>query len=1693
MAVKGKEIAGKATTSSSKGKKLATKTTVKKTNTGGSGSNDRKRKRSGVLQFFDVTADVDEDEEEEDESDNDNLMPDMMDIGDIGGKGKGVFGKAPQFPVIPKEEELSDDEIEKLIRGRYKPGSKHVRYAEDDDYEPKHDGDSIISIVDDGPPIYKVKCTMGRERHSAFCLMQKYADLLPLGNKLQIVSAFAPEQSKGFIYIEADREYDIVEACKGLTGIYSTRVTVVPKNELAHLVSFRKKQIEISKGTWARVKLGNYKGDLAQVIFFDGERRKATVKLIPRVDLTAMAKKLNGGVNVKQTAVPAPKLISSNELEDFRPHIELRRDRQTGIVCEVLDGLMLKDGYLYKKIPIESLILSGVVPTANELIKFETSKKDTDDDLEWLTGLFGEKRKKRAVDCGVDKSKTPTKDGEGGKTKGFESKCGKGFDSKSGKGFESTSGKEFESTSGKDFKSTSGKDFESTPGTKKGEGFELYDFVFFGRKDFGVIVGVESDSYKILKGDSEESKVVTVNMRDIKSGCLDKKFTGLDQRMKAIYVDDTVKVLEGPLMGRQGVVRQIYKGNIFVYDSENDLENGGYFCAKCQMCEKIKLFNGCQDIDVDDSGPTGFEDSAASPKSPQSSRSAWQARRENNQEFNNNRQGREGAFSIGQTLRIRIGPLKGHLCRVIAIYRTDVTVKLDSQLKVITVKAEHLSEAGVKRFSDSTKPLSDLMGGSGAADNDGWNTGASGSGRNGWSDSSALAESTFANIFGSDGAEKDKDEDNPWSTKAIPKNDGGGWGSSSWGKTSNEDPAADKPSQDGWGNATANAASGSGAEKDKDEDNPWSTKPIPKNDGGGWGSSSWGKTSNEDPAADKPSQDGWGNATANTASGSGKDEDENGWGAKPASKKDEDSWGKSSWGKPSLEDKAGDDKQNEVGNWGNGTDAWGKAAANTGSGAAETSNWGKQQNESGSQKDCWSTKTDLLDIIDKGKDVAATEKGNWGKVVESHNASNTDGWNTAAGKQTGGWGSASGGGSQPKGESGDEAGRWDKENDTNGGKEKQKAGFGVWGADNWNKSDTSSAAATSSWGKGNFADKEAGDKEGNQQDSWGAVKSFEGGRGSGGWRGGRCGGRDNFGGGRSSGRGQSHVTNKDEGEKPWNSLVSSGWNKDAGSDGDKKSSWGNPTQEAGESKNNADAWNKGSGGDNWGSGAPNWSSPPTKSAGNQSSGWGKGGSVTEEQGGGNATKDDWRTKKFSDETQVVDGNATANQTSGWESKVAEKKSEGSQSWGGWNQGSSANETKDEGDAWAKMKGVDGGNQASGGWGSGGGDQQGSSWNKSKCNDESQPSNWRGVLGAPDTAGGSWSGGKSFGGGDNGGSSGGWKGGDNGGSGGWKGGDNGGGGGWKSGGGWKGSDDGGGGGWKGGDSGGGDGWKGSDSGCGGGWKGNDSGGGGGWKGGDSGGGGEGSDTSNRGRGRGFGRGGRFSGSDRGGGRFGNRDGADSGGGRFGNRDGSDRGRGFGNRGRGRGDNGGGGGWKGGDSGGGGGWKGGDNGGGGGWKGGDNGGGWKGGNNSGGWKGGDNGGGSGGGGDNKVGGSWKGGNNDGGGGWKGGDSGGGGWGSSATDAKKSGNQGGGSGGWGSSSAADNKESWNKVGGSGGSGGWGSNAPDSNKGSWNNGSADVASGSGGNGNQAGGWSGQGGSGWNKSSGDAAGKGSEGGGGWN
>lgn len=107
---------------------------------------------------------------------------------------------------------------------------------------------------------------------------------------------------------------------------------------------------------------------------------------------------------------------SSHPCREFRPLIHYRHDRDCGILFEVLDGQMLKDGFLYKKISIDSLNCWGVVPLEAELLKFKPSDKNESKDVEWLSQLYGEKKKKKILKS----------DKGGGKGKGSSSSSSTG-------------------------------------------------------------------------------------------------------------------------------------------------------------------------------------------------------------------------------------------------------------------------------------------------------------------------------------------------------------------------------------------------------------------------------------------------------------------------------------------------------------------------------------------------------------------------------------------------------------------------------------------------------------------------------------------------------------------------------------------------------------------------------------------------------------------------------------------------------------------------------------------------------------------------------------------------------------------------------------------------------------------------------------------------------------------------------------------------------------------------------------------------------------------------------------------------------------------------------------------------------------------------------------------------------------------
>ncbi|CAN1799948.1 Protein RNA-directed DNA methylation 3 [Linum perenne] len=602
-----------------------------------------KKRNRDVLRFFEDTADVDDDDI--DFSDFDDLSDFDDDDFDVELKIKKNPEKSQNIPFIPKEEQMDEDEFDKMMEERYKDGAGFVRYAEDP-FEAKLAERDFVMPSSKDPPIWKVKCMIGRERHSAFCLMQKFNDLKSLGAKLDIVSAFSVDHVKGYIYIEAERQCDLIEACKGLSTIYTSRVSTVPANDVSHLISVRCKQSQVTKGMWARVKAGNYKGDLAQIVDVNDARRRALVKIVPRIDLHALAEKYGGGKALKKTDVPAPRLINSNELEEFRPLIQFRRDRDSGLMFEVLDGLMLKDGFLYKKVSLDSLNCWSVMPSEEELLKFESPENNQSGNLEWLAEIYGAKKKKKVI--------RNEKGGEKG---------------------------------------------ESSSGTGSQATFEIYDFVCFRRKEFGIVVGMEKDgNCKILKEGQEGQVVVTVEQKEAKTAAADMKFTTFDQHKKVISHNDTVRVLEGPLKDRQGIVKQIYRGIVFIYD-DNETENGGYFCSKAQICEKVKLSSEIFQEKGGESSFGGFDDAPSSPKSPLSPKAPFQSREKSDSA---NRRDNEAMYSIGQTLRIRLGPLKGHLCRVLAVRRSDVTVKLDSQHRTLSVKCEHLSEVRGRSYNVSS-------------------------------------------------------------------------------------------------------------------------------------------------------------------------------------------------------------------------------------------------------------------------------------------------------------------------------------------------------------------------------------------------------------------------------------------------------------------------------------------------------------------------------------------------------------------------------------------------------------------------------------------------------------------------------------------------------------------------------------------------------------------------------------------------------------------------------------------------------------------------------------------------------------------------------------------------------------------------------------------------------------------------------
>ncbi|KAL7117819.1 hypothetical protein ACP275_03G096900 [Erythranthe tilingii] len=682
----------------------------------GGGAGGGKRRRKAASQFFDDEALVDDDDDElEDDEDReeDFIVDDIRDEDDR---------RIHRRPLLPREDEQEEDveEIERRIQERYSK-SLHVEYDEEaTDVEQQ----ALLPSIRDSK-LWMVKCAIGREREIAVSLMQKCIDK---GSEMRIRSAIAIDHLKNYIYIEADKEAHVKEAIKGMRSIYPGRIMLVPIKEMTDVLSAESKSLDISRDTWVRVKIGTYNGDLAKVVDVDNVRQRVTVKVIPRIDLQALANKLEGReVPKKKGFKPPARFMSINEARDLSIRVETKRDPSTGDSFDKIEGMMFKDGFLYKNFSLKSLRTQNVKPTFDELEKFRQSGETGDGDMSCLSTLVANRKKghfmkgdRVVVVKGdlqnlqgwvekVEEDSVHIKPNEKGlpKTLAISDKdlC-KYF--RTGNHVKVVSGASEGATGmvvsveghmvnivsdttkelSRVFADSIVESSEITSDVTRIGDYELHDLVLLEDNSFGLIIRVLSDAFQVLKGVPECPEVSLVMLRDIKQKIFRKIFA-TDQYKNTVSVKDVVKILEGPCRGKQGPVEHIYKGVLFIHDRHH-LEHTGFICVKSGSC----MIMGGSRANSDRDGNTLISRFAHLRTSSSAPQYPMRPPRGGPGPVNNfgGRNGGGGRGLVGAAVKIRVGHYKGSKGRVVEVKGSTVRVELESQMKVVTVDRSYISD-----------------------------------------------------------------------------------------------------------------------------------------------------------------------------------------------------------------------------------------------------------------------------------------------------------------------------------------------------------------------------------------------------------------------------------------------------------------------------------------------------------------------------------------------------------------------------------------------------------------------------------------------------------------------------------------------------------------------------------------------------------------------------------------------------------------------------------------------------------------------------------------------------------------------------------------------------------------------------------------------------------------------------------------
>ncbi|XP_009781398.1 putative transcription elongation factor SPT5 homolog 1 [Nicotiana sylvestris] len=336
-------------------------------------------RRRAASQFFELEAvDTDDEEEDDEEQGEDDFIDDAEVVDSDSNENEDFAFRKRQVihPQIGEEDEEEDiDEFERRIEERY---GRKSRYKDEED-ETEVVQQALLPTIKDSK-LWMVKCAVGYEKEVAICLMQKQIDK---AFNLKIKSVIALDHLQNYIYVEADKESHVREACKGMRHILlKNKIVLVPNSEMSNLLCVKGRDREFTKDCLVRLKTGNYKGDIAQIVDVDDIQRRVTVKLIPRIDYQDLVNKYEGNYKPKEVSskiCPQPRFWSASKAKALGISVKRSRDRITGDYFDIVDGKKFKDGFLYKLVSFKS-ISNKIQPTVDDLEKFHAAKERVDDE-----------------------------------------------------------------------------------------------------------------------------------------------------------------------------------------------------------------------------------------------------------------------------------------------------------------------------------------------------------------------------------------------------------------------------------------------------------------------------------------------------------------------------------------------------------------------------------------------------------------------------------------------------------------------------------------------------------------------------------------------------------------------------------------------------------------------------------------------------------------------------------------------------------------------------------------------------------------------------------------------------------------------------------------------------------------------------------------------------------------------------------------------------------------------------------------------------------------------------------------------------------------------------------------------------------------------------------------------------------------